>query len=514
MSIEKQKSLHQNEKISLKVKEETSVLKQEIEQQNMYTLSKEDFQKYFEGNDFSQWIGNCYLVAVIDSLVHLENYEQLIRKNVKKTHNWFDIILPLWDLSNTETNTYSITTSDLKEQIDIYGKKTTLINWKIGIQALVLAYTESLLETKEIDIQRMEGGGLNMVIKDLIPGMNVYTEAYDWLWDKGKFYKNMKQVIESFDPKKDILVFWVGIWDEIGELKNDISNHWISIKKVEKKNNDIYITYSDPNEAKKLFTIPFNELFIKCSSFYLWSYRTRDINRYSYDEHKFMKNYKKYITVPNKSLNGQIISTQKEDIWQQIKRGDVIITSPRSESTLLQLGKYGNIILQIKSYGSNATTEIKTDEKNNRFTQEITIGNKKLELPLEVEKDKFLNKLETVQQYYKQSDQNNLKLYLKEIFLYSTRLVTFIMRMKHDYIDTQMQNTDNPKPFSIDKEGNLVFDDKISLANEKRRVIWNLLWNTPLVVLKDWSVFTGLTQQTSYFPEKIELVNFLNQLIK
>lgn len=75
---------------ALRKTHENSKLKESKNQKERWftSLSHDDFKKYFEWEKFQQAnIGDCWILAAIDSLVSFWDYEKLIRKSVLKNDN-------------------------------------------------------------------------------------------------------------------------------------------------------------------------------------------------------------------------------------------------------------------------------------------------------------------------------------------------------------------------------------------------------------------------------------------
>lgn len=131
------------------------------------TLSEEDFDRDFRGDDFEQEnVGDCWMLSFLDSFINFWDYELLIRTNVEKNEQgWYDIYLPMRYPPEEKGTLYRITSKELcLKQYGTDGKEMKLVTWKKWIKCLVWALSKSCtwITDAPADFTKLQAGiGLN-----------------------------------------------------------------------------------------------------------------------------------------------------------------------------------------------------------------------------------------------------------------------------------------------------------------------------------------------------------------
>lgn len=454
-------------------KNELSALAQKVEKQNKFTLSKADFEKYFAGENFQQRsIGNCRLLAAIDSLVSRGKYEEVIRKSVKRDKEGnFSIRLPLWSAQGKEI---TVTKEELKDQININGSKAILVSGKEGIKAIVTAYGKLATGKNgndQFDYHNLTGGLWHLAFNTLLEGVEVFIQGRSkwgkknekedpkWTYDK-VFMETFKKTLENFNPKSDLLTISVyqkreGKWDR-GAIKDSYellghyskSNHSISVEKTFQKNWTLYIQLSNPRNSNRSYTLSFNELLKSTSQFYL---ATNNSVKYNFlwkkksdtkEDNSPREFLGKKATKPI-SLNQVIQTTGEFNKQESIWRGDVIVEQTSSNS------------LTVKWRG-------KDDGKVTREKEKLTLKIGSLECNINKNKLSKTFKNKVHEQY--------------PIFLYSPRILLFVQKIRSLYIDGEKGKWTNP--FQLDKYWDILFipnPNKIWSDNNIKNIGANLV---------------------------------------
>lgn len=491
--------LEQQEKILKDTKRELSFLAKHIEKQPSFTLSKEDFQKYFAGENFQQRaIANCWLLAVIDSLVSWGNYETVIRKSVKrdKEGNFF-IRLPLW---SPQGQVITVKKEDFKEQVNINGTRASLVSWKDWIKALVIAYwkyTTGKQGNEQFENHKLSGGRGFKALNTLVDDITVFSqqrsaqwsksEQEDPLWNYDKvFMQALESVLLKFNPKTDLLTLSVYQKNETDgdrqELKDaysslghySLSNHSISVEKTFLKNWQLRIVLSNPRDSSRTYRLKFDELLKACRGFSLGTLQPQAFdfltkNKNNSEEKVASRNdYRSKHSMPN-SINQLIQQTGAFDIEETAKRNDVIVQEQASG------------ILSVNARGKN-------DWK-------IIFGKESIELKI-AHQSLILEKSKLSKNF---DGQINDKY---PLFLYAPRIVVFIQKIRNLYIDETKGQIKSP--FLLNKAWELVFipNSKKKVADEAIKNLWARIADTVIDFASDFGLLEKETQNSRYKSDK------------
>jgi hypothetical protein len=127
-------------------------------------------------------VGNCYLVSVVNSLANFWWFEELIRKSVRMTESGFEIMVPLW-LQKEHAKTIKVSKGELDGQIGIFGSQFSLLKWKEGIRALMVAYGKSVTGKDRFDLLNLERWNTKDTALSLLYGFFSYESTrnpIDW----------------------------------------------------------------------------------------------------------------------------------------------------------------------------------------------------------------------------------------------------------------------------------------------------------------------------------------------
>ena len=461
-----------------------------------YFLSKKDFQDYFEWENFKQHnIGNCWLLAVIDSLVSFWDYEKLIRTSVLKNDEWYTFYLPLW-APHLDSNKFFVSYEELNaDQVGIDWKYAILVQWKQWIQALVLAYWKKCTwKYGQFDYNNLSGWYGDYALNDLVYGINTYcanriwSETIDPNWTINKRFTNkLYKTLESFDKKYDMLTLAVNQWDDYSSLWHySGANHEISVENVRKEKWTLIVSVSNPRNSGKFYDIKFEDLIRSCGGFCLWTKKERERLKKSNLTYEGKRTYRAARNVnifweDINSVNQVVQTTWWANMALRETRWDILVTE--NENNTFKVSSY-DLEMNIKERG-----------------WQIIIYNNGTKLS--IDKEKLLNKYKydgkTVDQY--------------PLLLYWAKIANFINRMRKFYINPKKRDESNNKPFRI-IDWSLQFDDDPSTFEwrDKIRREWaERFWDDYIECLNDWNSL-WISNNDKNTQQKI--ADLLNQLVK
>ena len=476
-------------------------------EESQYTLSKGDFQKYFEWENFKQVIWNCYMIAVIDSLVSFWGYERLIRTSVKKNKNGFSITIPLW-YTEWFWKTYFISFDEIRwNQVNILGNTISLVKWKSWIKALLIAYWKMCTWKNYYDNGNFVWWESRVVFEDLVFSMDTTRvsrgivkwedEDPDWLADQ-EFVKSFKNTLEMFDKNRDMIVLSVhhkGIWySTLWHYSH--SNHAISVENVRNEGWELIITLSDPSNSAQSYDIPFRELIKSCYRYVLcteplhhgpcWKIKNKT---YEHKREYSASEWDQKIRNIN-SVNQVVQLTWEENKFLREARWDIVVTAEKCD---------WYDILKVSSFGMDRKIDLSIEE-GNVYIINIYDWNDKLEIP-------WWSLSKYYEYGWKVEEYSNFP-----FFLYWPKIANFISRMRHDYIDSKKYDMKNLSPFCI-KDWLLQFDDnpsKFSWKDWVKRIWAELVGDDYIECLKDWK---SLWIDPSDEETKQKIADFLNVIV-
>lgn len=324
--------------------------------QERYTLSENDFRKYFSWEKFGQNQWTCYLISLLDWLSNLDSYEYLIRTSIRKEWNSFFIKIPLWEpwakereisfeqansrqrdyrwylISPTENNGYRIPYS---YDISLWLNALALAYWKHVI------WNDFLKEWWYFDLSRLDWWWLDETIITLLwqENISIISERNIRALDEDiSSAKIIESLLVNFDPKNQILSFSVimdGKWWYLLNIsdnkKRRNSSHAIIIKRFNK--NEREVVFSDPWNSEEEKRMKLDD-FLKIVTWYtLWvinynafdsSTRNSTENVYLWEENRDnweSTSERRY----SKTLNTSIRNTWEVDYEKRKNRWDLVI---------------------------------------------------------------------------------------------------------------------------------------------------------------------------------------------
>lgn len=437
------------QKILWEIRGELLWLQKNIEAEKLPPLNKDDFLKYFAGEDFQQRsIGNCRLLATIDSFVNLRNYEDIIKKSVKRDNKGnFYITLPLWA---PKWEIIKVSPEDIKDQININGTRAILVDGKEGIKALVYAYGKYTTgkHYDNFDYHTLWGGWWDRAINTLIYGMESLmglrnekaNREEDPNGEKDQiFVNNFQRTLELFNPQFDLLTIAVhqtteSNWDRqsFGDNYSTLghyskANHLISVESVRKTKDQLIVKVSNPRDSKKSYEISFSDLLKASSSFYLGT---------SMGRKNIFPNLKP--STSNEKDKRVFHGTKKEGAWSLNKVIQETWGLNKQES--LQRGDV--VVHEIKP-------GILWVEWRGRNDSKVILRSKDIGIKIQ---DKYELKIPRDQISTTLNNQENIKF---QSFLYPPRIALFINKMRNLYIDRKNGKTQSP--FHLNSKGEMIF---------------------------------------------------------
>lgn len=341
----------------------------ESEKMDNYLLSEEDFKKYFECDTFRQdnlW--NCWVVAALDSISHLSNYEYLIRSSVKKTSSWFEIRLPMWAPSDyPKAKRYKTKLQDLsRPQLWLNGKQLSLWHefndgqWT-WFRCLIHALWQMITGKQEFNYAMLTYWPTGSLVpfecfvywlagetyfkpcmkvreeNNLLLKVNLFTND-EWVYPgEGR----LLQILNNFDPGKQSMTVIVNTTDDDPpQIRDDVEawiwqfqylpDHVVSVSYVRKTSSWLMIWLSEPHTANKTTEYPY-EKFIKM----IWWYTIARFDENAYKQgwalSMFQKYWSNHLGLGAWDNHGNYtLHDQVEDLYTDI--GDVIVWDSRTRS--------------------------------------------------------------------------------------------------------------------------------------------------------------------------------------
>ena len=401
-----------------------------------YTLSHEDFVNYFEWECFSQRnIGNCRLLATIDSLVSFWDYEKLIRSSITKDDKGFKIKLPLWStIMWKKTKDYIISFDDLeKKQSEINWNELILVEWKDGIKALIYAFLRHTSKDgnnlSDVDFLNLKSWNWEYVFNALVdfPWKKTYhSERKKWrfsnlFWKSDKkFSEQLRSVLETFDSKNDMLIFDVyqetewnsdrkdqeeDSYDKLWHYSKGI-NHEISVEAVHNTWWELMITLSNPRDSSRTYDMWFDVLLTKCWWFTLCTKNERKwLKEVSKEYWEWSRKHAASNNMNDvdeaQGVNQIVEFTWKENEELRKARGDIIVETNKDNTNIIKVTSY------------NCTTQV--EKKDNKII--IWTWNNVLSIPELDISDTF----------------NNNKNEAYRLHLYWAKIANMVHFIKHNY---------------------------------------------------------------------------------
>lgn len=263
----------------------------EVKKHPEYILSREDYQKYFEWDNFYQGdLWNCYLLATLDGMTSWGMMEEIARKSIKidRDSTWeirsISYFLPLWAPIGQSMQVI-VTRDELIAYDWLKQHRLAKLGMKDGLLGLMIAYGKKTTGKDIFDTHLLTDGDPSATINTLISGISVYNND---TWDEN-FQKWLENSLRSFDPSTDIYSVSMIITHPRDKDQSDIWNlrygehhelsgkwyeaHAFSVERVEKGADDtIQVIVSNPWNASQERAFSFSE-FKKLA--YSFSYATK-----------------------------------------------------------------------------------------------------------------------------------------------------------------------------------------------------------------------------------------------
>ncbi len=440
-----QEKLHDLKREIIKNKEKS--------EQNSRSLTEQEFKNEFEGENFQQMdVGNCRMIATIDSFVSYGDFKNLIMNNVRKWNEkgktFYEIKLPM---NSSNAKTYKIFPNAKETHID--GSSKEIINGKSGIVALMLALWEAITGKKNFSFLELDGWfSVNAMKKLLPPDFRLYEGT-----SKSQSYTTtLRKIFEKFDSTKDLLVLTLGFWGDrkastsynLLQTMDGSNNHAFSVEGTDLKNGKLQVILSNPYNSNESFSCDFD-----------------DIIKYKPD---FTLATKENYGVMNKPDHPQNFKRDKiPTIKEVLKQTDKELTNAEIREISTTPLEY-----EVSSYGID--TRIKMNGQNITFT---------------INGSSFNISKNNLSKFYKGERNENYPFYL-----YAMQIANLLNRMQKNFISTKKW-WENSEPFSY-----------------WILTLWDLRFKfkedyLPTKVLESWEhLWIGETE------DKNKLVNFLNSL--
>jgi len=468
LNLEKQIRANQENIPNFQVK---ATENKEKSEQNSHPLTEEEFKDEFEGENFQQMnVGNCRMIATLDSFVSYGDFQNLIMNNVRKWtekgKTFYEIKLPM---NSPNAKTYKIFPN--AKETHINGSSKEIINGKSGIVALMLALWEAITGKKNFSFSELDNGFAMDAMKQLLPS-NFHFYSGTFHTKEGEINPWLEKTLENFNPEQDLLVLTMRYaWEKNGHFWRIVDenapeqdkpttaiNHAFSVERTYKtkdKNGNIHlkVVLSNPynSDSKENFTYDFERLKNAHPQFTLATTREYTITNPAHE--KESPKTDKTPKIP--SIKEVLQQTDKELTNAEIRE---ISTTP--------------LEYEVSSYGID--TRIKMNEQNITFT----INGSSFNIPKN-----------NLSKFYKGERNENYPFYL-----YAMQIANLLNRMQKNFISTKKW-WENSEPFSY-----------------WILTLWDLRFKfkedyLPTKVLESWEhLWIGETE------DKNKLVNFLNSL--
>jgi len=432
------------------------------------------FENFFRGSEVNQQsLGDCRLVAAIDSVAHLDNFKSLIMSSVFKTKTGFIIRLPLSESDKTESAEYAINIKNMYSEnayVENFNQVSTkwdclryLKSTKCWLESLAVAVWQKLTGLNNFDVSR-----LTWWCSDI--ALNVILGNKFWYIGRNNeelFRKVLFNRLEHFQEGKDVMVLSVkqgNNYDEMSPLDWWNSNHAICVRKVYKEGDVMSVELANPWCWSRTYKKSFEEIFESCGCIYLSGSNQK-----------------------NKSTEFRNRQKWTGTIWWNIENNWPKHEGLRRERWEVLVNDLWNNKLNIKSWGHESDIIHTNNWYNISFDWYTS--------------DLWIKEQELWSWNYRDN-----------FYLFAPKISTFISRMRSNYIDKYLMDETNENPFSLDKNWNLVFDDdprKLTWHDWFKRSLKEKLWDDTITCLNDRSELWINDDST-----KQKIVDILNKLCK
>lgn len=484
------------------------------ENMNNYLLNDSDFKKYFEWDSFHQEnLWNCWIIAALDSITHLSNYEHLIKTSVKKTSDWFDIRLPMWAPSNYPgAKWYHTKLQDLSNvQLWIDWQPLLLLNQFDGDKwawfwCLVHALWQMITGTSEFNYTKLTYWPTGSLVPfecfiywfagetHLKPYMKYVTDVVNYIrwWYYGE--DNIKECLENFNPETQSMTVIVSTTDDHPpRIRDDVEawtwiwcympDHVVSVADVRRTSSGEFLIWlSEPHTADKTVYYPYHK-FIKM----IWWYTIARFDQKKYESGWAVAGFQKYWI-------------NHHAIWAWDDHGNYTIQSQVENSRKfirkdLSDARWDVIVWDLWTRSGNGT---KNDIIIEWWNENVKIIDNGDSVKMEITKGTITYTLDINNSSFDSSGNKN--------YFYDSacRVALFIERMVHDYI--KPRSWAEASPFYLTDDWAINFKEETDTYLEDIYRSFN-----PLTVL-----------YSSAFKEKLwikygdvarwNIVNFLNRL--
>lgn len=275
-------------------KEKLALCKDDVQKN---TLSDEEFHRYFEWELMQKNIGNCYLLAVINSLRLHTDFKKLIQKSVKKIPDGFEFILPL-GAPYPYGKIIKVTKRDYYPQLTIGGNELMVLDGNEWLKALAIAYGNISTGQSEYDTQLLTGWDEVNVMNTMFYWISGYSRSRKMFnftdnntkisWNKKEdieFVNELGNVLSMFDTNKlmtvSIPINESGAVDDVFDFRKYPEyayerDHAFTVQSVEKIWNNIRsVTIINPWDSTKHIKIPVEKFLRLVTSYSFGSYNPR-----------------------------------------------------------------------------------------------------------------------------------------------------------------------------------------------------------------------------------------------